>query len=480
MKLRHIIGAAVLLTSAFGCSKVIDIKETDLIGGDVALKTVENCESGTIGAYAALSTNMDILFNAVLSDEVKPSEFYNSATVHEWQFSTTDVTIRDNFTALTANGIIADRVNRVLAALPKADSTRAGDNTLRDRLKGECLFLRAWSHFELFRYYCANYGSGKLGMPYMESSTLTPQARIDMNTYFTKLVADLEAAKPLVPNSLTDKNRVNRATISAFQARLALYMKDWAKAETYATEYINQLPLASAAEFPNIWSDASTAEVSYQIVRPSTVDRLGSLWRGTSSVSGTTTNIGSITWQPSDKIWNMYDQLNDVRFSTYFVDEPLLSLKGRPSKIIKKYAGGAYGSTTENVANAKVFRTGEMYLIRAEARAELNKVNGPNSAESDLNTLRAARITGYIPVILASKDAAISAIMDERFKELPYEGHRFWDLKRRGLPVARLAADAPTPAAVTLPANNFRFVLPIPQSEINANKLMQQNDGYTN
>jgi hypothetical protein len=39
---------------------------------------------------------------------------------------------------------------------------------------------------------------------------------------------------------------------------------------------------------------------------------------------------------------------------------------------------------------------------------------------------------------LATKDAAITAILEERFKELPFEGHRFWDLKRRNLPVSRL------------------------------------------
>jgi hypothetical protein len=68
--------------------------------------------------------------------------------------------------------------------------------------------------------------------------------------------------------------------------------------------------------------------------------------------------------------------------------------------------------------------------------------------------------------------------MQERFVELCYEGHRFFDLKRRGLPVQRIAADAPSAAGTTLEANNFRFVLPIPLPEMVANPLMQQNPGY--
>ncbi|MBV7532317.1 RagB/SusD family nutrient uptake outer membrane protein [Chitinophaga sp. sic0106] len=478
MKLRNIICVSLLLGASFSCKKVIDIKETDIIGGDIALKTVDNCEAGVIGAYSALSTNMDILFNAVLADEVKVAEFYNSATVHEWQFSTADVVIRDNFTALTSNGVIADRVNRVLAALPKADSLKVSDGALRLKLQGECLFLRAWSHFELFRYYCDNYGTGKLGMAYMEKTSLSPQARIPMEEYFKKLTADLAAAKSLVPNNLDDRNRINRATVSGMQARVALYMKDWANAEAYATEYISLLPLATKAEFPGIWTDANTAEVSYRIVRTTALDRLGSLWRGVSTAPGGVINIGQISWVASGKLFGSFDQTNDVRFNAYLTNEKLLSDAGRPSNLIKKYAGSAYATGNENVNNAKVFRTGEMYLIRAEARAELNKVSGANSAESDLNDLRAARITGYTNVTLAGKDQAIAAIMSERFKELAYEGHRYWDLKRRGLGVDRDAADAPNAAGQKLAAGNFRFTLPIPQTEMNANRLMVQNDGY--
>ncbi len=82
---------------------------------------------------------------------------------------------------------------------------------------------------------------------------------------------------------------------------------------------------------------------------------------------------------------------------------------------------------------------------------------------------------------LATKDAAITAIMEERFKELAYEGHRFWDLRRRNLPVVRLVADlAQVNATTTLAAGNFRFVLPIPQTEMQANPLMVQNAGYGN
>jgi starch-binding outer membrane protein, SusD/RagB family len=475
MKRIKIFFALGLVISLGSCKKLIEIQETDLIAGLTALKTVGNCEQGVIGAYAATDVNMSVLLNSVFADEVKVGEFYNAATVHEWQFGATDVSIRDTYTATNPNYTIIDRVNRVLVALPISDSIKLGDNSLRDRVKGEALYLRAYAHFELFRYYCGNYTPDGLAMTYMTTPSVTGQVRIKMGAYFNQLNTDLVQAKALVPNNLTDINRATRAAVSGLQARVALYQRDWAAAETFATEYITALPLASSANFPGIWTDVNTNEVALRIVK-NTGNRMGSLFRGTSASAS---NIGTITWSPSGKLWNSYDQINDVRFDAYFKTEPLLiGSRFAFNKLIKKYEGSTYGSTNENVANAKVYRTGEMILIRAEARAEQGKFTGANSAETDINALRTARITGYVNQTFASATAAINAIMDERFKELPYEGHRFWDLKRRNLPVNRDLADSPSAGSQVLAAGNFRFVMPIALREIQANPLWVQNPGY--
>jgi starch-binding outer membrane protein, SusD/RagB family len=472
-----LIAAALSLVVAFpSCKKLLTIPETDLIAGETALSSITYAEQAVIGIYAAMNVEMNILLNSTFADEVAKSEFYNAVTTHEWQYGPADVGLRDNFTGIAIHYRIVNRANVVLAALPGSDSTKVGDEVKRVRLRGEALFLRAYAHFDAFRYYCDNYNPAGLAMPYMETSTLDPTPRIKMDVFFQKLNADLAEAKNLVPNNLTDLDRATRAAVSGLQARVALYMRDWVNAENYASEYIAAVPLATAALFPGIWTDANSAEQAFRLKRTATIGgRIGSLFRGTSASAA---NIGLVTWKPSEKLWTSYDAVNDVRFASYLKDEPLLTAAGRPSRIIQKYAGTGYATAAENVAWGKVFRTGEMYLIRAEARAEQNKFTGANSAESDVNALRAARITGYVNVVFASKDAAITAILQERFKELPFEGHRFFDLKRRGLPVTRIAVDAPSPAGTTLPAGNFRFVLPIPLPEITTNPAMLQNPGY--
>ena len=475
MKKNKLVILAFMAASLGACQKVIDVKETDFIGGDIALKTVANNESGIIGAYSAMNVEMGILLNATFADEVKPGEFYNAATTHEWQYGSQDVGLRDNFTAFNLYYRIIDRVNRVLVALPNATAANATEAALKDRLRGEALFLRAFCHFELYRYYSNSAVGTDLAMAYMETPSLASTARIQVAPYFAKLKADITAAKPLLPAALTDIYRATRPAASALQARIALYLKEYTDAVTFSTEYINAIPLATRANFPAIWTDANNSELAFKLSRtPSLGGRIGSLFQGTSANSGA---ISQTAWVPSSKLWNAYDQTNDIRYTSYFRTEPLLAAAGRPSQLVAKYRGTTYGTPGEHVADAKVFRTGEMYLIRAEANAELNNLVG---ATNDLNTLRAARINGYVNETFATKDAAITAVMDERFKELPYEGHRFWDLKRRNLPVSRLLADAPNANAQTLAAGSFRFLLPIPNPEINANPLIQQNPGYTN
>lgn len=479
------------ISTMSSCRKLLEIEETDFIGGATALRTVQNNQSLLIGAYAALSlgandngtteaNDMPIMLNGVFSDELRSGTFYVANTTHEWQFAPDDVGIRDNYRATVVYYRVIDRVNRVLQALPEAIAEEEADEALRNQIMGEALFLRAFAHFELFRFYCNNYDPNGLGMAYVEEPTLEGMSRISMGEYFQFLLRDLETSKSLVPNNLSDIYRTNRLAVTGLQARVALYTRQWEDAVTYSSEFIEAIPLSARTEFDGIWRDDNNNELAWKLSRVNT-NRMGSFYRGL-FVRNSAGNLEapSISWIPSSKLWEAFDQDNDIRFSSYLIYEPVVAnLTPVYGRLVHKYAGSGYATNNENVADIKIFRTGEMYLIRAEARAELGSFAGANSAESDLNALRAARITGYSNESFPSQQAVTDAIIEERFKELAFEGHRFWDLRRWGLPVERLAADAPSTQGTTLPAGNFRFLLPIPQSERLANPDMQQNPGYT-
>ncbi|RZN83266.1 MAG: RagB/SusD family nutrient uptake outer membrane protein, partial [Winogradskyella sp.] len=148
--------------------------------------------------------------------------------------------------------------------------------------------------------------------------------------------------------------------------------------------------------------------------------------------------------------------------------------------VIQKYPG-LQGRPLMN--DLKVFRSSEMLLIAAEARAYQSNFTG---AATLIKQLRDARFGAAQPLPSYSSVAdAVGAVLDERKVELAYEGHRYKDLKRSGTAgnrgVARdLIACNIQSGACALSASDFRFTLPIPIVEINANPGIgaQQNPGY--
>ena len=457
----------------------LDIPETDLIAGDIALKTTDNCLSGLIGAYSSIERSSLILFNSVLSDELKTAgEFYNSGTVHEWNFGASDVGIRDNYQVMPPYYRVIDRVNRVLVALPNSiksspTTTNIADSTLKATIKAECLFLRAFAHFELYRFFSNSSNATDLAMPYVVTPSLVAKLpRITVKEYFEKLVKDIQDASVSIPKAtLTtgDRNRANDIALAGLIARVALYIKDYPTAIAATTAYINAFPVSTRTTFPSIWNPTISSTESAWILPGYS---LGSLFRA----SNNTNIIGTITWIQSEKLRTTFDSANDIRYNNYFLYSASLRTANRPYRLIKKFEGTGSNTTTDNVLPVKVFRTAEMLLIRAEAYAESGDLV---KAANDLNLLRSNRILNYTNIIFTDKNDAINQIMNERFKELCFEGHRMFDLKRRSLPVIRNDNDLPSPGiAKTLPAGNFRFVLPIYLTEILANPNIKQNDGY--
>lgn len=73
-----------------------------------------------------------------------------------------------------------------------------------------------------------------------------------------------------------------------------------------------------------------------------------------------------------------------------------------------------------------------------------------------------------------SEDAFIAQILEERRKELAFEGHRRMDLLRNNLP---LRPEGDTYFDESKPGEN-KTILPIPQRELDINTGLVQNPGY--
>lgn len=470
MKFNKIFVLLSLTAFAFQSCDKLDNGPTDSIDPTKAFRNAEDVNMGVLGAYAPMSTTL-IEAGAIVSDEVMmhKENTVSNATLHKWQYNSSSGTVT---AAWDEYYVVIDRINHVLEALPKIPVTGSNQVAL-NQYHAELLALRAYSHFELLRAYASKYDTDGLGVPYMKQRALSYPARQSVESNFTDINADLTTAKELMPTSFNSTIRITKTGISAIQARVALYEKNWSNAIKYATEVINNQNLASKTDFPKIWIDGSSAEIVWQLAREVGESRLGaSFFRETGAI---------VLYAPSYKLSSQFDRVNDIRFASYIKYDQARadnSAGAKSAYLVNKYIGGS--AAVPGLTNVKLFRVAEMYLIRAEAEVEQNAAAGIDAANADLKTLRNARINNYVHQNIETKENLIKAIYVERFKELAFEGHRFYDLKRRNLPVERETQDlTDVITSKELTNKDAQYCFPISADEMTVNKNMKQNPFYS-
>ena len=129
--------------------------------------------------------------------------------------------------------------------------------------------------------------------------------------------------------------------------------------------------------------------------------------------------VGDADLCVAEELIALFDQKNDLRFKAF----RKAKINGEKVWWTKKFSGwqGAFG-----LDNVPVIRLSEVVLNRAEAQAELKK---DTEALADVNELRTKR---GLDAVSFSGAELLNEILLQRRLELAQEGHRFFDLKRRG------------------------------------------------
>lgn len=346
---------------------------------------------------------------------------------------------------------------------------------VKQRLLGEVRFMRAFLYFYLVNFW----GDVPLLLTndYQKSLTAsrTPKAKV-----YEQIKADLIEAESLLSDDYlgsdlksvtTERIRPNRITAKALLARVCLYTQDYQNAEKLASEIIENTATYDFTPLNEVFL-LNSKEAIWQIQPISmvwnTFDARGFILKSAPNnfqpVSLSKDFIASFeVGDNRRKIW--VDSLTEGTDVYYF-----------PVK---------YTSVEENLPLTEylmVFRLSEQYIIRAEARAAQNNVNG---AIEDINRIRSrARMTptdempNPLPPIITPTDVEtlMEVIAHERRVELFTEwGHRWFDLKRTETIDKVMNKYSPEKGS-TWDINSALW--PIPDGEIQMNKNMIQNLGY--
>ncbi len=322
-----------------------------------------------------------------------------------------------------------DHCNMVIGQAEDMDISDADDKLLAQHTVGECHYLRASYYLTLVNLYGKPYApstaSQTPGVPvkttaYIEDKEYT---RASVAECYQQIVSDLADAEQELADVTSPQSiyHVGITAVYILRSRVALYMQDWETARHYAT-----LALEKNSTLQNMagWSSdsypisSSNPEVLYSN-GSSCFGNLIYLYPGRRSSYSTYSPV----YEVSDHLVSLYDD-GDGRKSGYITDDDDLTYHRWSYHKIDNDRNN-FG-TYKTVSDVFSIRTAEAYLNLAEADAQLGNTQEANEY---LNRLRRARIASVTDVNLSGSEL-ITFIREERERELCFEGHRWFDLRR--------------------------------------------------
>ncbi len=457
MKAKYLIGFIFLFFITPACNKKLDVQPQNQLTSD-QIKTSSDVEALLFGAYEGLQKSgnfgesfifaSDLIANDSAVDFV--GTFYDySAVANKTTISTNGIASNVWATAYTT----IDLCNTVLDKISIVD---AAD---QPTVLGEALFIRGTCYFYLTGFYGLPYSDGNaasnLGVPLVlkptytyDSSANSPNkpARATVQQSYDQVVGDLQAAIASLPTS-NENFRADVYGAHAMLSRVYLSMGRYADAAAQADTVIESGNFTLTGTFDKAFNNTSN----------STEDIFG-IQQTVQSNAGTT-NAGLPTFYSAYPIGRGDAQV-DPLYPTIF-DDP------NDFRAVFITAGGSISGISGNYTNKwqqiyktiPVVRLAEMYLTRGEG----NLMGGTTVGDlpvNDINLVRSRSLAGPL------SSPADADFIEERFRELGFEGDRYWSLKRSKWGISGLGFD------------DGKLILPIPQTEIDVNKNLKQNAGY--
>lgn len=504
---------SLMLTS---CEKdTVELDPFDRLTEESAFTTPERVELAVAGVYDAAQ-----------------SGFYAGGAVRGYPFGAAHVEQGDNrgedmlnleafyaitygstYNAASANNVyhfetlysVINKANIVIEGVEKAVADGLITPEVGNAYSGEARFLRALSNHELLVHFARPYNhtadASHPGVPIRTIPVNTParveearqQGRNTVKEGYDAILADLDYAETNLPDTRAAGAKISRATKGAaiaMKSRIRLHMQDWqgvitegnkliSGTETF-TSPIGGYALTASPDAP--WaSNSGNSESIFSFMNTANDNASvnGSLGQMYNAQPGgrALVAISPLIWNAS--FWPADDARRDITFTTA---RAIFTRKYRDAQTQTDWS--------------PIIRYAEVLLNVAEAESRL----GNSGRALDLLNAVRGRSTDETYTGLAG-DALTQAIVNERRIEFLAEGMRWKDIHRlakegrfgpAGIPakVASLsnhipqysAASGTFPAATIpfIPYDDFRFIWPIPVSEVASNPVLaaQQNPGY--
>jgi starch-binding outer membrane protein, SusD/RagB family len=400
-------------------------------------------------------------------------------------------------------------VTRANLALDNIDGIPFSSEVLKNRLRGEALFLRALNNYYLVTFFN---NIPLITKSYSSTDEYFPE-QADPALVWQQIYDDLEEASLLLPVSYTDPD-VGRATKGAalgFLGKAYLFNERYEEASAALKSVIDLGVYDLVANYNDNFTEAgennveSVFEIQFSREAGGTV--LG--WVDAPAPDWSKTTARAITYAPAPFGWNdvaptqwVFNEFmqekttggeDDPRIrATIYYNYPGAMLYGQAFATVyatdlgklgvKKYGNGDSGRPDEkdwrSGVNERLMRYADVLLMYAEAQ---NKLGNRAVAAQYIQEVRdRAQLPDREAEFAAfTEEELMDQLAHERLLEFVFEGHRFDDIRRWGW-----LEDADKLAELKLHDAEFnsyvagREFFSIPQGEIETNPKLRQNPGY--
>ena len=390
--------------------------------------------------------------------------------------------------------------NAVLDYLPEVNDTEENLN----KVKAQALALRGFYYFNLVNIFGQPYNSNPdaPGVPLKLNSGIEASndylKRKSVAEVYDQILIDLHDAEEAylsLPESeqWSDNYRTSLPMVQLMLSRTYLYMENWEKAAEYAEKVMENgnFKLIDLNDVPLNGTDEEGKSIRNYMIYP-TYSSTETIWpygnvedmfkwtyQGANSVNSITGNKMHAYFKASEELLGTFEDY-DLRLKRYIVQAPVGDANGTLMEMpYGKVNVGTNYYLPENATGVfgRCLRLSEAYLNYAEAMAMAGNVNEATAA---LNALREKRFDpeDYDDVTFASRQELIDFIRDERRRELCFEGHRWFDLRRWGMPsfTHEWYNDAESTHTYRLEDGDLLYTVPIPEEALQMNSSLEQNE----
>ena len=396
------------------------------------------------------------------------TDVYNACRdIFTWQYymyqslkdaNVTDATYENYYEKIMVCNVIIDDIEMSV-----------GTESQINMVLGEALTLRAYYYLQLVNIFATPYNDSRstpdqrLGVSLVTKSEIRDSSVADV---YKQITADIERAVSLLDQNKTNNGvyRINYVSAHLIASRIYLYMEEWDKVIEHATQALAGAPdlvYLPTYAYTNVNYPTNSTNPVVSSSFPETIFVFGSM-PGRMGFMGTPVCL-------STDLVSRFSEPNDSRNGMYF--------KATASGYIYPYQEYKHGVAERGY----VWRTAELYLNRAEAYMEKYKAGAAECGQlavNDLNKLRENRFTNYSNYTLSTADDLENLCKLERRRELFMEGHRWFDLRRYGMPRIEhtWVSENGQRTTYVLQEKDPGYTLPISQDVLDRNSKLVQNE----